>query len=74
MPPNQFVSSIKRVLAPFRADCIAADVPPAPPPTITTSYSDESLHETNKKKRIIITLYNFIITCSGVFYLLKNLL
>ena len=36
MPPNQFVSSIKRVLAPFRADCIDAEVTPAPPTTYDT--------------------------------------
>ena len=60
MPPNQFVSSIKRVLAPFRADCIAAEVPPAPPPTITTSNSDESLHENKRIVKNKIILFNRI--------------
>ena len=58
IPPNQSVSSIRRVLAPFRADCIAAEVPPAPPPTITTSNSDESSHENKRIVKNKIILFN----------------
>ena len=56
IPPNQLVSSIRSVFTPFLEDSTAAEVPPAPPPTIITSYSLESSHE---KK--IITINKMIL-------------